>query len=107
MFQTCAISSSEQISQGYHRCLLRGRLVRVLSLQTTSRIFWNNRQKIDRFRGLQIKQFPFKNLPGARKSRWAEGLTAEDMKECLWLRPRPICAVEYFEWSPSRNHGCP
>jgi bifunctional non-homologous end joining protein LigD len=28
---------------------------------------------------------PFVNLPEARAGRWGEGLTAEKMKECVWL----------------------
>ena len=56
-----------------------------------------------RFRGLDIEQCPFRNLPEARKGRWGEGLTAEDMKECRWLRPRLVCAVEYVEWTEA-NH---
>src|SRR5215469_7442196 len=57
----------------------------------------------DRFPGLDIEQCPFRNLPEARKGRWGEGLTAEDMKECRWLRPRLVCAVEFVEWTEA-NH---
>jgi DNA ligase D-like protein (predicted ligase) len=57
----------------------------------------------NRFRRLGIEQCPFGNLPEARKGRWGEGLTAEDMKECRWLRPRLVCAVEYVEWTEA-NH---
>ena len=57
----------------------------------------------DRFRGLGIEQCPFRNLPETRKGRWGEGLTDEDMKECRWLRPRRVCAVEFVEWTEA-NH---
>jgi DNA ligase D-like protein (predicted ligase) len=40
-----------------------------------------------RFRGLETAQCPFLNLPEARSGRWGEGLTAEKMKECHWLKP--------------------
>jgi bifunctional non-homologous end joining protein LigD len=56
-----------------------------------------------RFRGLDIERCPFKNLPEARKGRWGEGLTAEDMGQCRWLRPRLVCGVEYVEWTEA-NH---
>lgn len=53
----------------------------------------------NRVRGLEIDRCPFKNLPEAKKGRWGEGLTAEDMRECRWLRPRLVCTVEYVEWT--------
>ena len=56
-----------------------------------------------RFRGLAIERCPLKNLPVARKGRWGEGLTAEDMRQCCWLRRRLVCAVEYVEWTEA-NH---
>jgi bifunctional non-homologous end joining protein LigD len=57
----------------------------------------------NRFPGLDIEQCPFRNLPEARKGRWGEGLTAEDMKACRWLRPRLVCAVEYVEWTEATH----
>src|SRR6266851_10223308 len=44
-------------------------------------------QLFKRFRGLEIAECPFANLPEARSGRWGEGLTADKMKECRWLRP--------------------
>jgi|SRR5208282_5058149 len=57
----------------------------------------------NRFRGLEVERCPFKNLPEARKGRWGEGLTAEDMNKCRWLRPRLVCAIEFVEWTEA-NH---
>ena len=57
----------------------------------------------DRFRGLDIERCPFRNLPETKKGRWGEGLTAEDLKECRWVRPRLVCAVEFVEWTEA-NH---
>ena len=39
------------------------------------------------FRGLEITECPFANLPEARSGRWGEGLTGDKMKECQWLKP--------------------
>jgi bifunctional non-homologous end joining protein LigD len=45
-------------------------------------------QKLFRqFKGLETAQCPFANLPEARAGRWGQGLTAEKMSECKWLRP--------------------
>jgi len=54
-----------------------------------------------RFASLGIDKCPFANLPEARKGRWGEGLTAEDMKHCRWLRPRLVAAIEFLEWTPA------
>jgi bifunctional non-homologous end joining protein LigD len=56
-----------------------------------------------KFKGLAIAQCPFANLPEARSGRWGEGLTAEKMKDCVWLKPVLIAPVEFLEWTPD-NH---
>jgi len=51
-------------------------------------------------RPLEIAECPFANLPEARSGRWGEGLTAEKMKECMWVRPELVAEVEFVEWTP-------
>jgi bifunctional non-homologous end joining protein LigD len=51
-----------------------------------------------------IKQFkttkcPFVNLPEKQAGRWGQGLTAEKMKECIWLRPEAVGQIEFLEWT--------
>jgi len=53
-----------------------------------------------RFRSLEIAECPFANLPQARASRWGEGLTAEKMKDCRWLRPVLVGQLGFVEWPP-------
>jgi len=53
-----------------------------------------------RMRPLEIAECPFANLPEARSGRWGEGLTAEKMKECVWVRPELAAEVEFVEWTP-------
>jgi ATP-dependent DNA ligase len=36
-----------------------------------------------RFRGLEVSECPFANLPERRASRWGEGLTAAKMKDIV------------------------
>jgi ATP-dependent DNA ligase len=60
-------------------------------------------QLFRRFRGLEMAECPFANLPEARSGRWGEGLTADKMKECRWLRPVLVAQFEYVEWTPD-NH---
>lgn len=56
-----------------------------------------------KFRGLEIAECPFTNLPEARSGRWGQGLTAAKMKDCRWLRPMLVGQFEFREWTPD-NH---
>jgi bifunctional non-homologous end joining protein LigD len=53
-----------------------------------------------RVRSLEISGCPFSNLPEPRSGRWGQGLTAEKMKECRWLKPVLVGQFEYLEWTP-------
>ena len=57
-------------------------------------------QLFKQFRGLQIPECPFSNLPENRSGRWGQGLTATKMKECRWLTPTLVGQFEYVEWTP-------
>jgi DNA ligase D-like protein (predicted ligase) len=58
---------------------------------------------LKQFRGLEIPACPFANLPEPRSGRWGQGLTAEKMKECRWLKPVLVGQFEFVEWTPD-NH---
>lgn len=53
-----------------------------------------------KLRPLETAECPFANLPEARSGRWGDGLTAEKMKECVWMRPELVAEVEFVEWTP-------
>jgi DNA ligase D-like protein (predicted ligase) len=55
------------------------------------------------FRGLEIGECPFANLPEARSGRWGEGLTAAKMKDCRWLKPVLVGRFEFVEWTPDKH----
>lgn len=57
------------------------------------------RQVFERIRDLISPKMPFVNLPDEHPSRWGENLTAEKMKECVWLRPETVAQVEFLEWT--------
>jgi DNA ligase D-like protein (predicted ligase) len=58
------------------------------------------RRKIfQKLRGLVSSKMPFVNLPDNHPSRWGESLTAEKMKQCIWLRPEMIAQIEFVEWT--------
>jgi ATP-dependent DNA ligase len=63
----------------------------------------SRRQMFEKLRLLVIPECPFVNLPEKHRSRWGEGLTAEDMKKCVWVRPELVAQIEFLEWTES-NH---
>jgi bifunctional non-homologous end joining protein LigD len=55
---------------------------------------------LQHFKGLEISQCPFVNLPESRSGRWGQGLTAEKMEGCVWLKPVLVGQFEFLEWTP-------
>jgi DNA ligase D-like protein (predicted ligase) len=60
-------------------------------------------QLFRKFKGIEIDQCPFANLPEARSGRWGQGLTKAKMAECVWLKPVLVGQFEFVEWTPD-NH---
>jgi bifunctional non-homologous end joining protein LigD len=52
---------------------------------------------------LEFKTCPFCNVPEPRGGRWGQGLTAEKMKSCIWVKPELVGKFEFVEWTPD-NH---
>ena len=46
---------------------------------------------------------PFIGLPEKRAGRWGQGITAEKMKDCRWLRPELVGQFEFVEWTPDAH----
>src|SRR5215472_389137 len=59
----------------------------------------SRRQVFEKIRHLVSPTMPFVNLPDTHKSRWGDELTAEKMKECIWLRPDAVAQIEFLEWT--------
>lgn len=53
----------------------------------------------DELRSLETRKCPFANLP--EPSRSGHGLTAEKMRECVWLKPERRCELEFVERTAS------
>ena len=60
-------------------------------------------QLFRKFKGLEVDDCPFTNLPEARSGRWGEGLTKAKMAECVWLKPALVGQFEFLEWTAD-NH---
>ncbi|HLJ45278.1 MAG TPA: non-homologous end-joining DNA ligase [Bryobacteraceae bacterium] len=63
----------------------------------------SRKQLFKRFQGLETAHCPFVNLPEARAGRWGQGLTAEKMRDCVWVRPALVGQFEFLEATPD-NH---
>jgi DNA ligase D-like protein (predicted ligase) len=59
----------------------------------------SRRHIFEKIRLLASPTMPFANLPDTHKSRWGDELTAEKMKECVWLRPEAVAQIEFLEWT--------
>jgi len=58
-----------------------------------------------RLAALIFRDCPFVNLPNssARKSRWGEGITAEEMRQLRWTTPALVVEVSFTEWTTEGN----
>jgi DNA ligase D-like protein (predicted ligase) len=63
----------------------------------------SRRGVFQRLRGLKRDDCPFANLPETRKARWGEAMTAEKMKECVWVRPEVVAQIDFLEWTDADN----
>jgi ATP-dependent DNA ligase len=57
------------------------------------------REVFERIKPLKTPKCPFANLPELTAGRWGQGLTAEKMRECVWVRPEVVGRVEFLEWT--------
>jgi ATP-dependent DNA ligase len=57
------------------------------------------REVFDRIKHLKMTECPFTNLPELAAGRWDQGLTAEKMKECVWVRPETVARIDFLEWT--------
>jgi DNA ligase D-like protein (predicted ligase) len=57
------------------------------------------REVFAKIKGLEKAKCPFVNLPEKEPGRWGEGLTAEKMKQCIWLKPETVLRIDFAEWT--------
>ena len=57
------------------------------------------RPVFEKVKPLETSKCPFVNLPEKDAGRWGQGLTAEQMKECVWVKPCIVAEVEFLEWT--------
>jgi ATP-dependent DNA ligase len=54
---------------------------------------------------LRTPKCPFANLTPPAAGRWGQGLTAEKMKECVWVRPEVVGEIQFLEWTGADHLG--
>ncbi len=59
----------------------------------------SRRQLFEKLKPLVISECPFVNLPEKHRSRWGEGMTADEMKKCVWVKPKLVAQIEFLEWT--------
>lgn len=59
----------------------------------------SRRSVFRRLKPLTADQCPFTNLPETRKASWGEAMTADKMKECVWVRPELVAQIDFLEWT--------
>lgn len=52
-----------------------------------------------RLRPLHASRCPFVDLPNSTISRWGGGVTAEQMSEMQWLKPKLVAQIRFVEWT--------
>ena len=57
------------------------------------------REVFERLKGLKMPKCPFANLRELTAGRWGQGLTADKMKECVWVRPELVARIQFLEWT--------
>jgi bifunctional non-homologous end joining protein LigD len=60
-------------------------------------------KEVDRARHRAPVGCPFADLPTSKTSRWAEGMTAEQMAEIQWLKPKLVAQIRFTQWTKD-NH---
>jgi ATP-dependent DNA ligase len=48
---------------------------------------------------LHVARRPFSDLPNSKTSHWGGGVTAEQMSDMRWVRPRMVAQIGFVEWT--------
>jgi bifunctional non-homologous end joining protein LigD len=62
----------------------------------------NRRALLKLLQPLAVRKCPFANLPTSASGHWGEGVTAEEMRAYVWLRPEIEAEIKFAEWTTGR-----
>jgi DNA ligase D-like protein (predicted ligase) len=54
---------------------------------------------LGKLKPLQVPDCPFSNLPDKDVGRWGGGITADQMREMHWTKPRLVAQIKFAEWT--------
>jgi bifunctional non-homologous end joining protein LigD len=57
------------------------------------------REVFAKIKALKVSKCPFVNLPEREPGRWGQGLTAEKMQACTWIKPITVVRIDFAEWT--------
>jgi DNA ligase D-like protein (predicted ligase) len=57
------------------------------------------REVFAKLKAIKAARCPFVNLPEKEPGRWGQGLTAEKMKSCIWVKPQVVVRIDFAEWT--------
>ena len=57
------------------------------------------REVFESLKLLQVTKCPFADLPNSKASHWGGGVTAEQMAEMTWVRPKLVAQIRFVEWT--------
>jgi bifunctional non-homologous end joining protein LigD len=57
------------------------------------------REVVESLNPLNIAECPFVDLPNSKPSRWGGGVTAEQMAEMTWVKPKLVAQIRFVEFT--------
>jgi bifunctional non-homologous end joining protein LigD len=60
---------------------------------------FNRKELFDTLHPLKQKKCSFANLPNSRRDHFGESVTAEEMNDYAWLKPKIVAQVKFAEWT--------
>jgi bifunctional non-homologous end joining protein LigD len=57
------------------------------------------REVFDQLRPFNRATCPFVDLPNTKPTHWGGGVTAEQMQEMQWVKPRLVAQIRFVEWT--------
>jgi ATP-dependent DNA ligase len=57
------------------------------------------RDVFEALKPLHAAKCPFIDLPSSKTSHWGAGITADEMIEMQWLKPKLVAQIRFVEWT--------
>jgi bifunctional non-homologous end joining protein LigD len=77
----------------------QGRALQFCAIVRAGFVLASRHELYSRLEPLITDRCPFVNVPEHSPGRSGQGLTAEKMKSCVWVRPRMVVRCSYQEWA--------